>query len=76
MKVTIAQAPVQPPPVRAVQRHYLLGPHERHYEFVPVEDGVVVRRHVGDRVEWRQDMTVGQARSRWAWLRKLGYERV
>lgn len=76
MTFTIEQPPTQSTPVRAVQRHHLLGPKERIYEFVPVEDGVVVKRFVLDRLEWERDMTVSQARSRWAWLRKLGYERV
>lgn len=59
--------------MRAVPRYHLAGPHGRRYEFIPVEDAVLVRRFESEQKVREEELSVPQARSRYAYLRKLGY---
>lgn len=73
MTVLIQPAPPAPAPVRAVPRFGLVGPCERAYEFADLGATVRVRRFESHRPVQTFELSRPAARSRWAWLRHLGY---
>ncbi|MGL6095382.1 MAG: hypothetical protein ACRC7O_06240 [Fimbriiglobus sp.] len=65
----------RPTPNPPAPAYRLAGPKNRRYVFTPLPDGRVrVRRVEVPAVVFDEVMPVEKARSRWAWLKKLGYK--